>query len=82
MHKAMTVSLMMFSITGLYHDTGGVSRNRLHIYAFVLVIFIYCCVLYIFHVSDINTPRLWGFYIYQLLIIFISRKYVSLTLLC
>ncbi len=32
-----------------------------YIYVIVLVTFIYCCVLYIFHVSDINTPRLGGF---------------------
>ncbi len=44
---------MMFSITGLYHDTGRVSRNKLYIYVIVLVTFIYCCVLYIFHVSYI-----------------------------
>jgi len=48
---------MMFSITGLYHDTGRVSRNGLYICYCFGYIYILLCTLHL-HVSDINTPRL------------------------
>ena len=56
-----------------------------YIYVIVLVTFIYCCVLYILHVSEKNNPRLGGFIsisCFCTIYIFISREYVSLTLLC
>jgi len=49
-----------------------------YIYVIVLVKFIYCYVLYIFHVSDINTPRLGGF-IYILAIIVHIHFHISLV---
>ena len=50
-----------------------------YLYVIVLVTFIYCCVLYIFHVSDINTPRLGGFIYISAIIVQIHFQRICVT---
>ena len=69
---------MMFSITGLYHDTGRVSRNRLYICYCFGYIYILLCTLHL-HVSDINTPRLGGFIYISAIIVHIHFQRICVT---
>jgi len=50
-----------------------------YIYVIVLVTFIYCCVLYILHVSDKNTPRLGGFIYISVIIVHIHFQRICVT---